>query len=110
MPVINVRSKDSAGKLELNKFAEEISNITGVAVSRLQIIAEYYPPEDFFTDDVHAIIQIAISEKNDKNVVQGIMKACVTAASKQFKVEENHIAVTASTVGSGYLLVNNNFI
>jgi len=110
MPVINVKSKDSAGKLKLNKFAEEISNKTGIPVCRLQIIAEYYPPEDFFTDNVHAIIFISISEKNDKNTIQELMKACVSIAAKHFNAEENCIAATADTVGTGYLLVNNQFI
>ncbi|NMA65250.1 MAG: hypothetical protein GX957_03290 [Clostridiaceae bacterium] len=110
MPVITVKSNNSAGKLELQKFAEEISIKTGIVVSRLQIIAEYYPPEDFFTDNVHAIIHIAISEKNDKNTTQKIMKACASVAAKQFNVKENQIAVTAYPVGIGYLLVNNHFI
>jgi len=110
MPVITVKSNDSAGKLELHKFAEEISVKTGIAVSRIQVIAEYYPPEDFFTDNVHAIIHIAISEKNDKNTIQELMKACVSIAAKQFNVEESHIAVTVYPVGIGYLLANNHFI
>jgi len=110
MPVITIKSNDSAGKLELDRFAEEISIKTGIVVSRMQIIAEYYSSEDFFTDNVHAIIHIAISEKNDKNTIQELMKACVTIAAKQFEVEENRIAVTACPVGVGYLLVNNQFI
>jgi len=110
MPVITVKSNDSAGKLELHKFAEEISVKTGIVVSRLQIIAEYYPPEDFFTDNVHAIIHIAISEKNDKNTIQELMQACASIAAKHFSVEENQIAVTAYPVGIGYLLANNHFI
>lgn len=110
MPVINIKSNDSAGKLELKKFAEEISIKTGIAVSRAQIIAEYYPPEDFLTDDVHAIIHIAVSEKNDKNTIQQLMKACVSVAAKQFNIEETRIAAVACPVGRGYLLVNNQFI
>lgn len=110
MPVITIKSKDSAGKLDLHKFAEETSIKTGIVVSRLQIIAEYYPTEGFFSDNAHAIIHIAASEKNGKKTIQELMKACVSVAAKQFNVEDNRIAVTAYPVGKGYLLANNHFI
>jgi hypothetical protein len=110
MPVITIKSKDSERKPELQKFAEEISIKTGIAVSRIQVIAEYYSAEDFFTNNVHAIISISISEKNDKNTIQELMQACASIAAKHFSVEENQIAVTAYPVGTGYLFVNNHFI
>jgi predicted peptidase len=110
MPVITINSNDSAGKLELREFAEKVSMKSGIAVSRLQIIAKYYPPEDFFSEKMHTIIQIAASERNGKNTIQELMKACVSAAAEQFNVEESRIAVTAYPVGRGYLLANNEFI
>ena len=65
MPVITVKSNDSAGKLELHKFAEEISVKTGIVVSRLQIIAEYYPPEDF-TDNVTPLFTLPYPKRTIK--------------------------------------------
>lgn len=110
MPVINIKSKDSAGKLNLQNFAEEISMKTGIVISRLQVIAEYYPQEDFFSDNVHAIIHIDVSEKNGKKKIQELMVASSSVAAKHFNVEDNRIAVTAYPIGMGYLLANNEFI
>ena len=62
MPVITIKSKDSERKPELQKFAEEISIKTGIAVSEYRLLLNTIPQKTF-TNNVHAIISISISEK-----------------------------------------------
>ncbi len=110
MPAITIQSLNSGNRLELQRMASEISVETGIAITRIQLTAKYYSLADFLTNGTYAIIHIMASEKNGKDWFQTLMKACTSAAARQFEVEENRIAVIAHPVGEGYLLVNNQFI
>ena len=110
MPIITIRSIDAGKKLDLQKIRSEISEKTGIDSLRLQLMAEYYPSEDFLTSGAYSFIHIAAADNNGKELIQELMKACVSAVAAQFEVEPSRISAFSHPIGAGYLMVKNQFI
>ena len=111
MPCINIKAFESKKSVDAKSLAKEVSKLSGIDISRVNIIIDYYSEVDFFRSslDNGPIVFISISEKNGKEIIQKLANVVSQLTEKYFSVQENSVAVFCNSVGSGYLLVNNNF-
>ena len=111
MPCINIKAHKPKESISAKALAKEISILSGIDISRVNVIIDYYNEIDFFRSslDNSPIVFISISEKNGKDLIQKLARVAAQLTEKYFSVQENSVAVFCNSVGEGYLLVNNNF-
>ena len=111
MPCINIKAFKSKGSIDAQNLAIEISELSGIDISRINIIFDFYNKNDFYRSslDNSPIVFISISERNGKDTIQNLARVVSELTEKYFSVPKDSVAVFCNTVGEGFLLVNNNF-
>lgn len=111
MPLINIRTGKIRPRADLDGFAREISQEMGIDDKRVNIVVDYFDTSGvrFGQSTDETIVHIWLSETNEKEFVQGLVRTIEVLTEKYFRKEDGSTAVICNLVREGYMFVNNKF-
>ncbi len=111
MPLINIRTGEAGHRIDLDGFAGEISQKMGIDAKRVNIVVDYFDEAGvrFGQSTDRSIVNIWLSETNEKEFIQGLVRTIAVLTEKYFRKEDGSTAVICNLVREGYMFVNNKF-
>lgn len=111
MPLINIRTGKTGHGVDLDGFACELSEKTGIDAKRINIIVDYFKKPDFRSGQGtdKSIVHIWLSETSEKESIQGLARTVAGLTEKYFQIEDGSTAVICNLVREGCMFVNNKF-